>query len=387
MTNSYSGSVRSAAELIEYASQFERRLKEAKGAPPSDVFNWYPYDTISSIGLLAPLVDANFSDFETGLQSRMLDVGCGDGDLAFLFASLGCDVTAIDLPSCNFNRMTGVRSLRTRLNLPIEITEMDVDSRFELEGRPYGLALLLGILYHLKNPFQVLETLATNAQYCALSTRVAATTVAGTVIQDEPLAYLLDHREANNDPTNYWVFSRGGLLRLAKRTGWRVVGWRTVGCTMRSNPASPDADERMFVFLRSQLLSAPAQITLLNGWTDPLEQKWAWTQKTFSFKVRAKGPRRPPSFLLGFVVPEAIANASAVTMHCSVNGKWAGEEIYQGAGDKLFEKPIPSGVDHREPMLFEFSVEHSFDTRDRGVMMPFTGAIHGTDSSILFWLN
>jgi tRNA (mo5U34)-methyltransferase len=391
MKSSRSGSARSAAELVEYARQFERRLKEAKGTPPADIFTWYPYNTISSIALLAPLLDANFSDFEVGLQSRMLDVGCGDGDLSFLFASLGCEVTAIDLPSCNFNWMTGVRALRTRLELPIEITEMDVDSRFELDGRPYGLALLLGILYHLKNPFHVLETLAHNALYCVLSTRVAATTMRGTMMQDEPLAYLLDHREANNDPTNYWVFSQGGLLRLAKRTGWRVLGWRTAGCTTGSNPASANADERMFVFLRSQLLSAPAQVTLLSGWTDPLEQKWAWTEKNFSFEVRAEGPRRPPSFLLGFVVPESITNVSPVTVHCSVNGQFVGTEVYQGSGDKLFEKQLPSGVDHTKPMVFQFSIEHSFDPRpdprDLGIIMPFTGAIRGIGSPILFWLN
>ena len=149
----------------------------------------------------------------------MLDIGCGDGDLAFLFASLGCQVTAIDLPRCNYNWMTGVGTLQTRLNLSIEICEMDIDSRFDLNDGPYGLTLLLGVLYHLKSPFLVLETLAANTRYCILSTRGAAKSMSGTGIREEPLAYLLDHREANNDPTNYWVFSHEGLRRLAKRTG------------------------------------------------------------------------------------------------------------------------------------------------------------------------
>ena len=382
---------RSAAELVEYAAVFEARLNEAKNTPPSEIFGWYPHKTTSQIAHVAPLLEGNFQDFQNTLNGKILDVGCGDGDLSFLFASLGCEVTAIDLPRSNFNWMTGVRALPERLGLPIEITEMDVDSGFELDGRRYGLALLLGILYHLKNPFSVLEILARSCRYCLLSTRVAATTMRGTLIQDEPLAYLLDHREANNDPTNYWVFSREGLRRLVKRAGWRALQWRTAGRTYASNPASPHADERMFMFLRSRLLSAPARVTLLTGWTDPVEQKWAWTEKEFSFEVSVEEPRRPPSFQLGFIVPESIANASPVTVHCSVDGQHAGTEVYEGAGDKTFEKGLPSGVDHKKPMVFQFSIEHRFDPRpdprDLGIIMPFTGEIQGTNSPIQFWLD
>ena len=380
----------SARQLLQYAEQFNTRLAAAKRTPPGE-FPWYPYDTMSDIGVLAPILEDHFADFLTGLEGPMLDIGCGDGDLSFLFASMGCEITAIDMPSTNYNWMTGVRALRERLDLPVEIRDRDVDSRFELDGGPYGLVLLMGILYHLKNPFQVLEALAKNARYCVLSTRVAARSMSGTLIRDEPVAYLLDDREANNDETNYWIFSHAGLLRLVRRAGWRIVSSRTAGCARDSNPASPDKDERMFLFLRSQLCSAPARITLTSGWTEPGEQKWAWTEKKFSFEVILDESRRPPSFFLRFVVPESVAKASPVKIHCSVNGHPAGTEVYHGPGDKLFEKPLPKPVDHRQPMTFHFSVEHMFDprpdTRDLGIIVPFTGAIHGTNCPILFWLN
>jgi tRNA (mo5U34)-methyltransferase len=378
-------------QFIECAKQFERRLDEAKTTPPNDTFHWYPYQTMSSLHLLAPLLKDHFAAFRTGVEcGTMLDIGCGDGDLSYLFASLGCDITAIDLPASNFNWMTGVQALHDRLHLPVRIREMNVDSAFELEQDSYGLVLLLGILYHLKNPFHVLETLAKKARYCLLSTRVAARSAAGTLIRDEPLAYLLDHREANDDPTNYWVFSQQGLLRLAKRTGWRVMSTRTVG-PENSNPVDSDADQRMFVFLRSQLCSAPAKVTLLKGWSDPVAQEWAWTDKKFSFEVQLQETRRPDSFLLGFVVPPAIAAISPVTVHCTVNGRPAGTETFQGHGDKLFEKKLPEGVDHSQVMLFEFTVEHTFDarpdTRDLGVIMPYSGAIKGIGARILFWVD
>lgn len=378
-------------QLVEYGRQFELRLAAAKTEPPADIFGWYPYGTISSLAVVAPLLRDNYTAFLTGVEGKMLDIGCADGDLSYLFASLGCQIVAIDLPRCNFNWMTGIRALRSRLNLPIDIREMDVDSRFELDGGPYGLVLLLGILYHLKNPFHVLETLARQARYCVLSTRVAARTMAGTLIRGEPLAYFLDHREANDDPTNYWVFSHEGLLRLVKRAGWRVLGQRSVGCTTDSNPAACEADERMFLFLRSQLCSAPAHLRLLDGWTEPLDQQWAWTEKAFSLEVKLEEARRPESFLLGFIVPEAVAKASAVTVHCTVNGHPVETEVFRRPGDKLFEKKLPATVDHRRPMVFEFLVEHSFDARpdprNLGIIMPFTGAIRGINSQILFWLN
>jgi SAM-dependent methyltransferase len=376
--------------FIAHSKQFETQLAAAKSQPIGGIYHWYPYNTISSVSLIAPLLTNHFAAFQAGLNGKLLDIGCGDGDLAYLFASLGCQVAAIDLAKCNFNWLMGVRTLGTRLNLPIEIHEMDLDSGFDLKGGPYGLALLLGILYHLKNPFLVLETLARNARYCLLSTRVAAKSMAGTRIREEPLVYLLDHREANDDPTNYWVFSHAGLRRIAKRSGWRILDWRSVG-PYESNPAASDADERMFLFLRSQLCSAPAQLTLLSGWTEPLPQNWAWTEKKFSFEVLIEEERRPPSFLLGFLIPDAIANVSPVTVHCTVNGQPVGTEVYKSAGDKIFEKPIPASVDHRAPMQFEFAVEHGFDPhpdpRPLGVIMPFTGAIRGTGSPILFWLD
>ena len=378
-------------QFVEYAHRFEARLQEAKATPPEEHREWYPYSSMASIDLLAPILKDHFPAFQTAVQSGpMLDIGCADGDLAYLFASLGCEVTAIDMPASNFNWLAGVRALGKRLDLSVGVSEKNVDSAFDLEQDSYGLVLLLGILYHLKNPFHVLETLARKARYCVVSTRVAGQTSAGTPIRDEPLAYLLDHREANDDPTNYWIFSPQGLLRLAKRTGWRVIGSCTVG-PRNSTPAAADADERMFVFLRSQLCSAPATVTLTHGWTEPLPQAWAWTEKRFGFEVQLKETRRPESFLLGFVVPGAIASVSPVTMHCKVNGLDAATEVFHGSGDKLFEKPLPDGVDHTQPMHFEFTVEHAFsappDPRDLGVIMPFTGAISGIGERILFWVN
>ncbi len=379
-------------DLLQAAVAFSETLALMKQDPLPHPLTWYPYDILGSLCHLAPLLNDHFEAIAGALRTHpILDVGCADGDLALLFASLGCRVTAIDNPPTSSNWMKGIKVLSERLNLPIEILEMDVDSRFGFSGENYGFAFLLGILYHLKNPYYILETLAQKARYCALSTRVAAETCSGVVIENEPLAYLLEECESNNDPTNYWTFSPAALVRLAKRTGWRVVSQSLLGCSKGSNPVDPDKDARMFLLLQSQRLSVPTKLRLLSGWTPVTEFKWAWTLQRFSFEAEILDSSRPTRFFLGFSLVDQLVASSPLRLSCTVNGVPAHEMEFETAGAKIFEAALPSGVDSGKPMLFEFAVEHRYrnalDPRDVGIIVPFSGAIRGLSEPILFWLG
>lgn len=159
----------------------------------------------------------------------------------------------MDWPATNWNSLRGARRLKDLLRSAVAIHEVDLDSQFRLPRDRYGLVILLGILYHLKNPFFVLEQVARASRFCLLSTRVACQTTDGAVrLNAAPLAYLLAPDECNNDATNFWIFSLPGLLRLADRCGWNVLAQRTVGDTVRSNPSSPQHDERAFLLLESR---------------------------------------------------------------------------------------------------------------------------------------
>ena len=188
------------------------------------------------------------------------DIGAADGDLAFtLEDAWGWEVDIVDTAPTNMNGLDGARALRDHFGSRVSVHDIDLDRQFRLPRDRYGLIFLLGILYHLQNPFFVLRELATRSTPLLLSTKVAR--FAGpqrTPIDDLPVGYLVAPLETNNDPTNYWVFSPAGLARLVDRAGWDVLDALNVGNTEASDPATPENDEREFMLLRSRLAPACA---------------------------------------------------------------------------------------------------------------------------------
>ncbi|MCB1559877.1 MAG: methyltransferase domain-containing protein [Xanthomonadales bacterium] len=235
------------------AGQWRKRLTEVKTKNPPDGFTWYGYDILANVDHVDGLLSGDSRDLLARVAGeRIADIGCADGDLGLLFADLGHEVDLIDWPSTNWNGMRGVRRLTGLLESPATVHEVDLDSQFALPSDRYGLVVLLGILYHLKNPYFVLDKLASHTRYCLLSTRIARYTKAPkTDISELPVAYLLTPDECNNDATNFWIFSAAGLRRIVERCGFRIVAMRQLGDVKASNPADAEHDERAFLMLES----------------------------------------------------------------------------------------------------------------------------------------
>jgi tRNA (mo5U34)-methyltransferase len=240
--------------LYQAALAAERALWTVKLAQRPESF-WYPYPTLRNLKPIDELLTAggfNLPDLCRGVHGKVADIGAADGDLAFFLEQNGFSVDAIDFEPTNFNRMQGIRILKEVLNSSVTIHSIDLDSQFSLPGEKYDMIFLLGILYHLKNPFFILEKLARIARRCFLGTRVARKVPNGRSFARYPVAYLLGPEECNNDSTNYWVFSGEGLKRLIDRTGWNVLAYTTIGDTRNSTPSDPDHDERAFCVLESK---------------------------------------------------------------------------------------------------------------------------------------
>lgn len=241
-------------ELGKAVPEFIRLLDITKANIAPTQFEWYPYGSLYNVFHLDKLLGGVHRDLGRLIgPGRIADIGAADGELAFLLERHGAEVDVIDWPRTNYNGLRGLRALKTSLGSNIRVHEVDLDSQFRLPEENYGLVLCLGILYHLKNPYFVLEELGRRADYCLLSTRIARQTPDGAVTMAEyPLAYLVGETELNNDSTNYWIFSEEGLRRILGRTGWIVESLITLGDTVSSDPVRASADERAFCLLRSK---------------------------------------------------------------------------------------------------------------------------------------
>jgi tRNA (mo5U34)-methyltransferase len=233
------------SDLVAAAPAFGRRLASVR-APSTDI-DWYPYNSLDNVynldAFLAPTTEV------VPEHGSVLDLGCADGDMGFLFQSLGCHVDFLDNAATNFNDCRGVARTAELLGHAGRIIERDIDFGFELD-RDYDLVLFLGTLYHLRNPALALIRLAERCERMLLSTRVMTHLPpqhAGIAVRDAPIGYLLETLELNSDPTNWWLFSPAGLTRLLKRCGWTAV---TSRIAFDESVPIDQRDERMFVQCR-----------------------------------------------------------------------------------------------------------------------------------------
>ena len=379
-----------ASEFLRQGEMFRAGLQALKQRLVVRDYGWYPYETLSALGILTRLIEPVFEEVAPALSSGpVADIGCADGDLGLFCAHLGAQVDAIDHLESSFNQMRGIDVLREALGLSLGVHDIDLGGRFHLPRSDYRFAFFLGTLYHLKNPYYVLENLALHADWCVLSTRIAQVTPRQTLIEDDPVAYLLDPREANDDPTNYWIFSPAGLLRLLSRAGWTVFGHERIGVRLNSDPVHPQADERMFVLLKSRPRHPDLLVRALHGWYAPENDAWRWTAKTFAVEVVPAAEGALSEFALRFQVPGQLLEAQGqVRVTCTIEGCSAGAITCTKPETLEFRGRFPN-LSARSAIRLDFQVESSYspaagDVRELGVIVPLLEKSPGNPHRIPF---
>ena len=368
-------------QLVELGYAFKQKLDGVKaGLTPS--FEWYPYDSVSNLVHLDHLLTGERRQLLDLLGGRpVLDLCCADGDLAFFLESVGCQVDAVDHPSGNHNGMEGVMALREALGSNAAISQVDLNQPFMLPKNRYGAIFFFGALYHVKNPFHVLETLARHTEHLFLSTRIANTLPGGARIDAEPVAYLAGRDEVNGDDSNYWIFSRAGLERLLTRTHWTVLDITTVGETEHSNPVEADRDERAFVLARS--VYGSTEVTLLVGWHQPEDTGWRWTKQRFSAAfVLPAATRRVQPLIYLYLAPALFGDRGSVTITATLDGQ-SHAQAYGAPGRHLFSCEFTGsfvGGEHR----LEFSLDAVLspepgDRRERSLIVASLTVSHSPE--------
>jgi tRNA (mo5U34)-methyltransferase len=206
----------------------------------------YPYDiTAANLDPIFSLFEATgFIDhFESEHQdpATVCDIGCANGDLSLAFSQAGFKVTAIDYSFKHDQAPYVVSALSKRAGAEVAVIDLSVDGHFTFadisssqinsaksplpKDGIFDLVVCVGLLYHLRNPFAFMESLAKVSRYAVIGTHIFTHTPGLRVaIQDSPMAYLIDVDEVNSDPTNYWMFSQTAFVRLATRCGFQVLG-------------------------------------------------------------------------------------------------------------------------------------------------------------------
>ena len=377
------------SSLDALASQFHDRLRAIKSRISLPDAEWYPWHTLSAIQILDRELGVDLDALKkmiggNSMNAPLLDVGCGDGDVAFFLESLGSEagavrVDAVDHPPTNHNRMLGVRALQRELGSRISLHATDMDSRPDLPGSNYGLAIMLGVLYHLKNPYLTLETLARNSRHLYMSTRIASLTPDRKLnFGALPVAYLVDDRELNNDPTNFWIFSEVGLKRMVRRSGWNILKYATVGGSVSSaDPVTPKGDVRAFLLAESRL-AVPAQgFHLDRGWHELEYGAARWTERRFSARLDVAQPLQPATLRFIFHLPKALVNRRPQTrLRASVNGSPLPPADFSTPGEHEYSATIPSLPASVAAVEFELDAATGptdADERELGVMVYFNG--------------
>jgi len=369
-------------EVARRAVQFKKHIEALQSQIGQSEFGWYPNDSLGSFETFDTILTGKFRSLLDDPGDRcILDIGSADGHVAFFLESLGFRVKAIDHPETNYNRMCGIRQLAEALHSRIEIISQDIDSQFDLPGHQFDIVLFLGILYHLKNPYYILELLSRHARFCFLSTRVTRFTPGGIEIRSVPLAYLVDSDELNLDATNFWVFSEAGLKRLLRRTGWEICNYGTTGDTQNSNPRTEENDERAFCLLRSRHLTDPGlTASLLDGWHGLEEGKWRWTERCFSVELIVPDLASGAALLeLRFVYAECVKPRNGpLGLRARVDGFPLAEAQYSTTGEHLYHATVPAARLQARTAIVEFELDHALppdatDLRERGIIVTNNG--------------
>lgn len=364
--------------LQKRAEKFHNTLQTIKQKTPlGPGLVWYPWRTLAQFDILDEFLGGDIEKLRQMIGlAAVLDVGGGDGDTAFFLESEGFRTEVLDYPPTNYNAMRGVKALKQALESPVGIYSTNLDRRPEWPGAGYGLTIMGGVLYHLKNPFLVLEELAARSRHIFLSTRIAEYSPKHQVnYRGNPVAYLVDDLELNNDSTNFWILTESCLKRLMRRSGWDVMHYKVVGGGKKSDPVSPNGDARAYVLAKSRVLSLLKSVELLEGWHHLEFESWRWTGRKFGF--RAFLPQAQPSstFQLRFILPEENQEIrSEIKLTAEINGQKLpsrffspGKQVYSERLENLSAGPIEVSFEVDPPLAI------AGDIRELGVLVDFSG--------------
>jgi tRNA (mo5U34)-methyltransferase len=167
--------------------------------------------------------DAVFRDNVAGLS--VLDIGAWDGYFSFEAKRRGAARVRATDHFCwsgeGWGTKAGFDFARQTTGLDIEDQEIDVlQISLETVGK-WDVVLFLGVFYHLRNPFDAVERVASVADRVL----IVETHVEVNLSPDRPAMMFYPGAELSGDPTNWWGPNPSCVIEMIKTCGFERVDY------------------------------------------------------------------------------------------------------------------------------------------------------------------
>ena len=193
----------------------------------------FGFDDFKTIGLDSTPTKRDFIGFPEEIKGSVLDIGAWDGYFSFLAEKNGASrVLAVDSPKHSWNKekitvagedfkmngKEGFETARKILNSKVEDREMEIVDITKENVGTFDTVLCLGILYHMKDPFQIIRNLAevTNKKL------IIETHMDGNYLS-APAMMFYPTNELNNDDGNWWGPNLLCLVKMLEVSGFKKI--------------------------------------------------------------------------------------------------------------------------------------------------------------------
>jgi len=141
---------------------------------------------------------------------RILDLGCGNGNIARLFASLGAHVTGVE---CDLGRVSGI--LREQPNFNVIAAD---GHNLPLDDKSFDFVILSDVLEHAYDPARMLREVARvirpgGMAYIGATNRTSFVNIMFDPHYNAPLIPLMSKRVATWYVTRFLKFSNTSMLK------------------------------------------------------------------------------------------------------------------------------------------------------------------------------